>query len=502
MLWARLNLKIRIYLLLAALVGIALSSGIVMRWYTQRMQGMLAGIVEHNLAAFETAAALETALVNQKGFVTYYFLDGDSNWLRQLGEYRQLFREHLEKAKELAQNKEQAAAVRRIAEAYATYIERKDRVITLYKAGRRNKGAELHKSVRQQFFDIIALCEKFKLDHLDQIRQMQAINRDTVVRLRIASITTIFIQMILVIGLGFIFIHQILSPVHRMLQAASKSGRAERNTNVVTALSQSINLLIRDVDQAQQELEKSRENLLQAEKMALVGKLAAGMAHSIRNPFTSVKMRLFSLGRTLELNATQEEDFSVISHEIRHIDTIVQNFLEFSRPPKLIMQAVSPSAVVDNALQLLSHRLKSYGVEVRVKRPAPLPEVTGDPEQLKEVLVNLIINACEEMKEGGTIMIEERLFGQQPHQFAVLSLSDSGPGIPEELMEKVFQPFFTTKDEGTGLGLSIASRIVNEHGGRLSIESGTTGGATFVITLPVNHHIGAKESDHEHHPGH
>ncbi|MEJ2661466.1 MAG: ATP-binding protein [Desulfobacteraceae bacterium] len=500
--WSRLNLKIRIYLLLAALIGIALSSGMVMRWYTQRMQGMLAGIVDRNLAAFETAAALETALVNQKGFVTYYFLDGDANWLRQLGEYRQLFRDHLEKARQLAFNQEQVTAVRHIADAYAIYIDRKDRVIALYKAGRRKEGAVLHKSVRQQFFDIIALCEKFKVDHLKQIQQMQADNRDTVARLRVASVTTIFFQMVLIIGLGFIFIHQILSPVHRMLQTADKIGRPERTTNVVTALSQSINLLIQDVDQAHHELEKSRENLLQAEKMALVGKLAAGMAHSIRNPFTSVKMRLFSLSRTLELNATQEEDFAVISQEIRHIDTIVQNFLEFSRPPKLMMQPVSPSSVVDNALQLLSHRLKSYGVEVRVTRPAPLPEVMGDPEQLKEVLVNLIINACEEMKEGGTIMIEERLFGQRPHQFTVLSLSDSGPGIPEELREKVFQPFFTTKDEGTGLGLSIASRIINEHGGRLSIESGSTGGAEFVITLPVNPEAGVKESDHEHHSGH
>jgi signal transduction histidine kinase len=494
--WSRLNLKTRIYLLLTALIGIALSSGVVMLWYTERIQGMLAGIVNRNLAAFETAASLETSLVNQKGFVTYYFLDGDASWLRQLGEYRQLFRENLEKAQKLSQNKNQAAAVARIAEQYALYIERKDRVIALYKAGRREEGAALHKTVRQQFFDIIALCDQFKLDHLKQIRQTQTDNRATVFRLRIVTATTIFLQMILVIGLGFIFIHQILGPVHRMLQTAAKKGGTDKSANVVTALGQSINLLIQDVDQAQHDLEKSRENLLQAEKMALVGKLAASMAHSIRNPFTSVKMRLFSLGRTLELDATQEEDFSVISQEIRHIDTIVQNFLEFSRPPKLMMQPISPSAIVDNALQLLSHRLKSYAVEVRVTRLAALPEVQGDPEQLKEVLVNLIINACEEMKEGGTITIEERLFGQQPHQYAVLSIADSGPGIPEDLKQKVFQPFFTTKDEGTGLGLSIASRIVNEHGGRLSLETGCAHGATFVISLPV------KELDHEHHSGH
>ncbi len=495
MVWSRLNLKTRIYMLLATLITIALSSGVAMLWYTQRIQGLLAGIIDLNLASFETAASLETALVNQKGFVTYYFLDGDANWLRQLGEYRQLFRARLEQALRLSQSASQRAAIERIADQYAIYIDGKDRVIALYKAGRREEGAELHKNVRQQFFEIIALCEEFKLNHLEQIRRTQADNQATAVRLRIATLATIFFQMVLVIGLGFIFIHQILIPVHKMLQAAAKECRPEDSTNVVVALGRSVNHLIQDVDQAQHELEKSRENLLQAEKMALVGKLAAGMAHSIRNPFTSVKMRLFSLSRTLDLDATQEEDFTVISQEIRHIDTIVQNFLEFSRPPKLVMQAVSPSVIVDTTLQLLSHRLKSYAVEVRVVRTATLPEVLADPEQLKEVLVNLIINACEEMKEGGCIDIEERLFGQRPHQFAVLSLSDSGPGIPGALKEKVFQPFFTTKDEGTGLGLSIAARIVTEHGGTLSLEDGPKGGATFVIALPV------KESDHEYHSG-
>ena len=314
--------------------------------------------------------------------------------------------------------------------------------------------------------------------------------------MHLATAATLLIQLVLIIGLGVIFVRQILSPVARMLKAAARECRPEDSKNIVTDLSLSVSHLIQDVDQAHQELEKSRENLLQAEKMALVGKLAAGMAHSIRNPFTSVKMRMFSLGRSLKLDKTQEEDFTVISQEIRHIDTIVQNFLEFSRPPKLVMQSVSPSAIVDHALQLLSHRLNSYGVDVKVERAAILPEVLADPEQIKEVLVNLIINACEEMKTGGSIVIEERLFGQLPHQFAVLSVSDSGPGVPPALQDKIFQPFFTTKDEGTGLGLSIASRIVGEHGGSLILENGAVTGATFVITLPV------KEVASEYHPGH
>jgi signal transduction histidine kinase len=241
-----------------------------------------------------------------------------------------------------------------------------------------------------------------------------------------------------------------------------------------------------DISTIHSELEKSQEHLLQAEKMALVGSLAAGMAHSIRNPFTSVKMRLFSLDRSLELNAAQKEDLDVISAEIRHIDAIVQNFLEFSRPPKLKMLPVYPSSVVDSALRLLEHRLKAYEVTVELDRPLPLPVVQADAEQLKEVLVNLMVNACEAMASGGRISIEERTDYREPRgTLAVIRVCDNGPGIPLHLQEQIFQPFFTTKEQGTGLGLSIAQRVVREHGGDLTVASTEGQGASFSVTLPV-----------------
>ena len=203
----------------------------------------------------------------------------------------------------------------------------------------------------------------------------------------------------------------------------------------------------------------------------MVGKLAAGTAHSIRNPLTSLKMRLFSLSRSLSLTDIQKEDFDVISEEIRHIDTILQNFLEFARPPKLIMQTVSPSIVVDMAIQLLEHRLKSYDVEVSVQRDRLLQNIEGDPEQLKEVIVNLMINACEAITKSGIITVKEEELKETGNRYAVIKLIDNGPGIPESKMEKIFEPFFTTKEEGTGLGLSIAQRIIHEHKGRLDVRS-------------------------------
>jgi signal transduction histidine kinase len=121
---------------------------------------------------------------------------------------------------------------------------------------------------------------------------------------------------------------------------------------------------------------------------------------ALRNPLTSVKMRLFSLHRALELSPIQRDDFEVISEEIRHIDTIVQNFLEFSRPPKLKTQKISPSEIVDLVFELLRHRLESYNVAATVSRQAALPDIQVDPEQLKEVLINILENACEAGEEA------------------------------------------------------------------------------------------------------
>jgi signal transduction histidine kinase len=227
------------------------------------------------------------------------------------------------------------------------------------------------------------------------------------------------------------------------------------------------------------------EALRETDKLVTVGRLAAGVAHSIRNPLTSVKMRLFSMERSVDLSANQREDLKVISEEIRTVNNIVQSFLDFSRPPKLKMQKVSFSDLVDMAIRLLEQRLDSYGVEVRVNRSRRLPESWADPDQLKEALVNLLVNACEAMGNGGLIEIQEEEAAQERSgREVVIRITDDGPGIPESIQDKLFNPFFSTKEEGTGLGLSITVRIVEEHGGTLELRSREGDGATFVITLP------------------
>ncbi len=495
--WQKMSLRARLYVILFALVFITMAGGVVTVWYTYRMEDLLTSVTEKDIAGFQTAEALEIALVNQKGFVSYYFIEGDAEWLRKLGEFRQIFKERLNDALHMAESEREREALYQIKAEYVRYITLKDRVIAYYQKGQRESGTALHRQVRDIFFTVLEFCENYKDIYEERILQVKSDSKIHAARLRIIAATAVGTGFLLAVLLAFVLGSQILGPVRRL---TAEVGREEDTTaagDEVKALSHGVRGLIQNVDQTQTELQKSRESLLQAEKMALVGKLAAGMAHSIRNPFTSVKMRLFSLNRSLKLSDTQKEDFDVISEEIRHVDTIVQNFLEFSRPPKLKILPVSPSTVVDQAVELLKHRLKSYEVEVTIERERNLPEIDADPEQLKEVLVNLIVNACEAMEKGGTIVIrEQESTAPSIDRLAVIRVSDSGPGIPESIRDKVLQPFFTTKEEGTGLGLSIAARIIAEHKGRMDVESNQGGGATFTISLPLKEPSDEHNSDY------
>jgi len=485
-LWNRINLKVRICMILTALMMITLAGGIVMVWYTYRMQGLLTDVIDRDVAAFQAAESLESSLVNQKGFVSYYFLDSNPDWLRQLKEYRQQFRDRLAQTRFLVTDELQKEAIEKISSEYERYIISKDRVIAYYKAGKREEGAELHRQVREYFSKIFDLCETYKNIHTERIREAKEKSRREAGKLRMIAAFATVINFFLGMLLTFVLVNHILGPVRKLILEADRRESLYPAGDEIKALSRSVRGLIKDVDYTHSELEKSREHLLQAEKMAMVGQLAAGMAHSVRNPFTSVKMRLFSLSRFLDLSDSQKEDFEVISEEIRHIDTIIQNFLEFSRPPKLKMQRVNPSSVVDMAIQLLEHRVKSYNVSIRVICRQTLPSIEADPEQLKEVFVNFIMNACEAMEKDGSIVIyEEEAVTESSNRVVMIRVSDNGPGIPNHVRKKIFQPFFTTKEEGTGLGLSIVSRIIEEHRGRVYVESKEGEGATFVVMLPV-----------------
>ncbi|NVM20203.1 MAG: MCP four helix bundle domain-containing protein, partial [Desulfobacterales bacterium] len=348
--WKRISLRVRLFLILAALVLITLAGGSVMMWYTYQMDCLVEGLIEMDLATLQAAEALENALVNQKGFVSYYFLDGNPDWLKKLGKYREKFDMQLKKVRQLAHTATEREAIDQIESEYAEYIRNKDQVISLYMAGQREVGSKLHWGVRSHFFKIRELCEEYKDAYARRINLARVKTHTQTKRLRLIAGTAIWTAIVLYALLAVVLVTQILNPLRRLALEGDGTGGPVESGNEVSAVRRRVRSLIEDVDQARSQLERSQEHLLQSEKLAMIGKLAAGMAHSIRNPLTSVKMRLFSMGRGPDLSATRKEDLRVISEEVRHLDNIVQNFLEFSRPPKLKMQEVSPSDVVDMAL--------------------------------------------------------------------------------------------------------------------------------------------------------
>ena len=484
--WSRLGLRARISLTLGALVLITVGGGLTMVWYTYQMEALLASVIRTDLATFRAAKGLETALLNQRGYVSYYLHEDNPDWLTELGKCRQEFNQRLEETREIDQTNVHRDLLDQIESEYKKYVADKDHVIGLYKAGKREEGARLHQKVRLHFFEILRLCEEHIRLHTEKLNLKMSQNHARAAELRLFAVIGISLALAFGILLFLLLVRQILEPIRRLALEADRSGDSDSSGNEVSTLKDRVRDLIEDADQTHTELERSQRQLLQSEKMATVGKLAAEVAHSIRNPMTSIKMRLFSLERNLDLSPTHREDLEVISEEMRQLDNIVQNFLEFSRPPKLKVQKVNVSDVVDMSLQLLQKQVEYHGIEVEQQRGHPLPEIDADPELLKEVLINLIVNACEAMDGGGRLTIkEEDAVAEHMGRAILIQVSDTGPGIPEAIRDKVLEPFFSTKEEGTGLGLAIAGRIVEEHGGELKLHSIEAKGTTFTITLPV-----------------
>lgn len=482
------SLRTRIALLLFCVIALNLTGAGITLWYTHRTQNLQLELSAQNVAALEASHGLSASLMDQKGNTTYYLLSHDNSWLKELDTKRELFEGWLKKAKASAFSSESLLILAELESLYAEYDASRNEVIESYKQGNPDTGAELHWKIRDEFNTLLLLCKEFRSLYVQAIEQKRKefseeakiVNRVIMVGLILSA----FIELFLIV---FLY-RKILDPIRNLAHATDEVGDSviSCTKNDVLTLSNKVESLITHIDDTQKELDANKETLLQSEKMVLVGKLASGVAHSIRNPLTSVKMRLFSLERSLHLDEQQQEDFDVVSEEILHIDNIMKNFLEFARRPELKAKLQSPSEVVDMALKLLKHRFESQEVQVSVERTGFLPAIPIDGGQLKETLVNLILNACDAMVQGGSITITEKTDVVEPlGQIVFIRIEDTGPGIAEDVIEQIFEPFFSTKEEGSGLGLAIARRIVEEHGGWLHVTSLENQGTTFLLALPA-----------------
>jgi signal transduction histidine kinase len=232
------------------------------------------------------------------------------------------------------------------------------------------------------------------------------------------------------------------------------------------------------------ELQASQAQMIQAAKLAALGELAAGIVHEIKNPLQVLKLHLEMLKRGRPMPGWEE----MFTRQVVRLTEMTQRLMNFSHnvADDLVMAPLQLNDVVGDILGMVRKEFEGHGIRFEVSLAPELPPVRGNANYLQQVLLNLLINARDAMSEGGTLSITTSPAGSAVR----VSVTDSGPGIPESLKEKIFQPFFTTKGtQGTGLGLAICAKIVAQHEGFLRLESAPGKGATFTVVIPI-----AKES--------
>ncbi|HWP57275.1 MAG TPA: ATP-binding protein [Candidatus Acidoferrales bacterium] len=255
-------------------------------------------------------------------------------------------------------------------------------------------------------------------------------------------------------------------------------------------------------------LKQSQRVLQRADRLSSLGMLTAGLAHEIRNPLVAI--RTFT---QLLPERYQDQDFrtnfqSLALKEVDRICNLITDLLSFARPSAPNVSVESVNDIVENVARILETEAKERDVKIQFRLTPDLPPIFVDKEQMKQVFMNIILNAIQSIEGGGVVEISSRLFvSSDSHKFVQIRIHDSGVGIPEKDIENIFNPFFTTKKGGSGLGLSISHQIVQEHAGYIAVESKVGQGTSFYINLPVSP-LAQKESrgsppphEHEKDPG-
>lgn len=293
---------------------------------------------------------------------------------------------------------------------------------------------------------------------------------------------------LLALGFAFMFARAFARPVTELLTATRRlrSGdldyRIGRLNDEFGEVAESFNSMAGAL----------KEDLLKmqwAEQLMVLGEMAGGLAHEIKNPLAGIKASIDVL--TLDPSVTAENRAVImkVSEQIRRIEGLIKTVLNFARPPKPQLMLIDVNSVIDSAGGLAERHpafSSRNGARITILKDfdTKVPETTADPLQLQQIFMNLLLNAADAMPEGGTITIQTSY--SAPSKAIRVRVSDTGKGIDPALMEKIFQPFFTTKSAGTGLGLAIVKMLLEQHGGGIHVENTPGGGASFLITLPLH----------------
>ena len=426
--------------------------GSLAAWYLHRLQQSSSELLVASISKTRTAEELVVVSQELEALVDRYLLAPDESLLGVAMDLKKRAGNWLERAEQLARTNQERTAIEQVRKGYRLYFER---IEMLRRQPRQDNPEAIVKELRElRTHQIVEPAEKYRLFNRERATEASERNQKMADRMGLALV--LFGMCGATAGLlaGFV----IARGVH-------------------------------------QQLERTRRAAMQSRQLAAMGQLAAGLAHELRNPLTSMKI----IAQTATVHADNvvldRRDFGVLEEEIERLNASIQTFLDFARPVKPEKKSCVIPAIIDQTVTLLSHRATQLGVRFEVKTPEELTVVGADPGQMKQLLLNLLINATDASPQGGTVSItvddgtsDETRRMVDPSESGggqlVLEVADRGEGLPTELADRIFEPFVSTKVAGMGLGLAICKRIVEEHGGTIQARNRPDGGTVFRVTLP------------------
>ncbi len=340
--------------------------------------------------------------------------------------------------------------------------------------------------------EVLAPCVELRLYNLDQIGRSDRENQDIVDTLRwgmlIVGVGGSLSGLVMGYGMARRLSHSIARLSVRIRDAA---GRLNRDLGSVTLrregdladLGRQMEHVLDEIGRTVDQLQQREHEVLRSEQLAAVGQLAAGVAHELRNPLTSIKMLVQTGLEGERPSGLPPEDLAVVEREVRRMEDYIRTFLDFARPPRSERRRADLNAVARRALTLTDGRARRQHIELTESLPPEPVLLDIDPEQVQQVLVNLLLNAFDALPRGGAVaLVVERPQDGGP---VTVSVRDNGSGIAPAVRGRLFQPFVTGKADGVGLGLSICKRLVEAHGGSIRAEDAPGGGTVVRFTLPA-----------------
>ncbi len=305
----------------------------------------------------------------------------------------------------------------------------------------------------------------------------------------------IAIGAVIAIGMGYVLAYQIMKPMHRLIKASREVSEGSLSPNIgpisndkeIAVLQKTFKDMVESMKRRRME---SKTKIIQSEKQASVGRLAAGVAHEINNPLTGVLTYTHMLLRRKDIPDDIRSDLKVVAESTERVRKIVKGLLDFSRQTKLDPEPTEINRLVDSTVKMVENQALIKGVNITFHPGENLPMLVIDRSQIQSVLLNMILNAFDATKPSDHITIrtsEALSASDKNHRGVEITIADTGCGIPAENLDKLFDPFFSTKEvgQGTGLGLSVSFGIVKEHNGNIRLQSEVGKGTTFFVWLPV-----------------